>query len=160
MKYEQIVINTVDDLPKEEGSYISKRKTRDYVGTYFYKGEEYNELWYRTIEWYLLPIKDDSESQEPVKEIPSCPNCKETTKPCACMRNICIRCGKPVGNITFTVCDDCWDKPEQPVSEKPVSASQIIKGYERKTDDGLHYITLRDAEKAMEEYHQLKSVQK
>jgi NMD protein affecting ribosome stability and mRNA decay len=23
------------------------------------------------------------------------------------MRNTCFRCGKPVGNITFTVCDDC-----------------------------------------------------
>ena len=38
-----------------------------------------------------------------------CPNCKETTKECACMRNKCIKCGQPVGNITFTVCDDCWD---------------------------------------------------
>lgn len=39
-----------------------------------------------------------------------CPNCKETKQPCACMRNICHKCGEPVGNITFTVCDDCWDK--------------------------------------------------
>ena len=39
-----------------------------------------------------------------------CPNCKEKKKKCACIRNICIECGKPVGNITFTVCDDCWDK--------------------------------------------------
>jgi hypothetical protein len=38
-----------------------------------------------------------------------CPNCNETEQPCACMRNICHKCGKPVGNITFTVCDDCWD---------------------------------------------------
>ena len=40
-----------------------------------------------------------------------CPNCKEKKKKCACIRNICIKCGKPVGNITFTVCDGCWDKP-------------------------------------------------
>ena len=39
-----------------------------------------------------------------------CPNCNEPRGNCACMRNICIKCGKPVGNITFTVCDDCWDK--------------------------------------------------
>lgn len=39
-----------------------------------------------------------------------CPNCKEKDKKCACMRNKCIECEKPVGNITFTVCDDCWDK--------------------------------------------------
>ena len=38
-----------------------------------------------------------------------CPNCNETEQPCACMRNICHKCGKPVGNITFTICDDCWD---------------------------------------------------
>ena len=38
-----------------------------------------------------------------------CPNCKESVKECACMRNICHKCGKPVGNITFTICDECWD---------------------------------------------------
>ena len=42
-----------------------------------------------------------------------CPNCKETIEPCKCMRNKCIKCGKPVGNITFTICDDCWDKEEK-----------------------------------------------
>ena len=43
-----------------------------------------------------------------------CPNCKETKDPCRCMLNICITCGKPVGNITFTVCDTCWDlKPKK-----------------------------------------------
>lgn len=44
-----------------------------------------------------------------LEQIP-CPNCKETKLECACMRNKCIRCQKPVGNITFTVCDECWDK--------------------------------------------------
>jgi len=47
--------------------------------------------------------------QEQPKQEP-CPNCKETIQPCACMRNKCHICGNPVGNITFTVCDDCWDK--------------------------------------------------
>ena len=44
-----------------------------------------------------------------------CPNCKEelmdnhTLKlDCACMKNLCNRCGKPVGNITFSYCEDCW----------------------------------------------------
>ena len=50
-------------------------------------------------------FQDLKESEE-VK----CPNCKETQIPCACMRNICKDCGKPVCNITFTVCDECWDK--------------------------------------------------
>lgn len=40
----------------------------------------------------------------------SCSNCCETIKECACLRNKCTMCGKPVGNITFVVCDDCWDK--------------------------------------------------
>ena len=39
-----------------------------------------------------------------------CPNCHEKKRKCACIRNICIKCDKPVGNITFTVCDGCWDK--------------------------------------------------
>lgn len=44
------------------------------------------------------------------KKIQECPNCKEAVNLCACMRNKCVRCHKPVGNITFTVCDACWDK--------------------------------------------------
>lgn len=39
-----------------------------------------------------------------------CPNCKEREQPCACERNKCRMCGASVGNITFAVCDDCWDK--------------------------------------------------
>ena len=39
-----------------------------------------------------------------------CPNCKETIEECACMRNKCNKCGKPIGNITFSVCDACWNK--------------------------------------------------
>ena len=53
-------------------------------------------------------IKDQANSE--------CPNCQEPTGQCACMRNECMLCGKPVGNITFTVCDDCWEK-EHPESE-------------------------------------------
>lgn len=26
--------------------------------------------------------------------------------------NKCDKCGKPVGNNVFTVCDDCWDEPQ------------------------------------------------
>lgn len=48
--------------------------------------------------------------------VPSaCPNCKEPMNTeCACLRNKCVRCLEPVGNITFTVCDDCWDKEPTP----------------------------------------------
>ena len=51
-------------------------------------------------------------------EQPACPNCKECQTVCACLRNTCFRCGSPVGNITFTVCDACWDAkpPNVPIS--------------------------------------------
>lgn len=49
----------------------------------------------------------------------ACPNCKEKLEPCACLRNKCIKCGEPVGNITFTVCDDCWDKGMKNLPEQP-----------------------------------------
>lgn len=42
--------------------------------------------------------------------ISECPNCKESINTeCACLRNKCDICNQPVGNITFTVCDICWD---------------------------------------------------
>ncbi len=41
-----------------------------------------------------------------------CPNCKEIIHTdhteCACLRNKCVRCKNPVGNITFSLCDYCW----------------------------------------------------
>ncbi len=53
------------------------------------------------------------------KEPEMCPNCKKPANGnCDCMKNKCDSCGKPVGNITFTVCDKCWDaehkEPEKP----------------------------------------------
>ena len=39
-----------------------------------------------------------------------CPNCKEIINECACIRNKCVKCSNSIGNITFTVCDSCWDK--------------------------------------------------
>jgi len=47
-----------------------------------------------------------------------CPNCQERKNPCACMKNKCLRCGAPVGNITFTYCDKCWDKKESSNEQK------------------------------------------
>ena len=55
-----------------------------------------------------------------------CSNCKETVEECACMRNICIECGKPVGNITFTVCDDCWDKESKMQRQELIEAIEGI----------------------------------
>lgn len=36
-----------------------------------------------------------------------CPECKERKVVCACLRNTCIHCGKPVGNIESIVCEVC-----------------------------------------------------
>jgi len=47
-----------------------------------------------------------------------CPNCREKKKKCACIRNRCTRCGGPVGNITFCVCDGCWDKKKKKKKDK------------------------------------------
>lgn len=61
-------------------------------------------------------MKNEQKEQEKALDLSSvsgskCPNCKEPINTeCACLRNICYKCQKPVGNITFTVCDDCWDK--------------------------------------------------
>ena len=44
------------------------------------------------------------------KEPTPCLNCGETVKWCRCMRNKCVECGRSVGNVTFTVCDCCWDR--------------------------------------------------
>ena len=66
----------------------------------------------------LAELEAQLKEQEEAPKL--CPNCKEELDSwCACMRNTCIKCGKPVGNITFTVCDDCWDwkpfnKPQKP----------------------------------------------
>jgi len=46
-----------------------------------------------------------------------CANCGEIKKKCACMRNLCVRCGKPVGNITFSVCDVCWNDAKCKIKE-------------------------------------------
>lgn len=44
------------------------------------------------------------------RRVRTCPNCGEEVYHCGCKRNKCKDCGQPVGNITFTVCDKCWDK--------------------------------------------------
>jgi hypothetical protein len=57
--------------------------------------------------WYG---RDKEAQQIKIKEAKQllCPNCGESYEICACMRNICKDCGKPVGNITFSVCNKCW----------------------------------------------------
>jgi len=58
--------------------------------------------------YFAIKGKELALSEIPMRSKP-CPNCGEIVKECACMQNICRECGRPVGNITFTVCDNCWD---------------------------------------------------
>lgn len=60
-------------------------------------------------------------------KIEYCLNCKEPLNTeCACLRNKCLQCGEPVGNITFTVCDNCWDKlyPDKTDSQPEIEETQ------------------------------------
>jgi NAD-dependent SIR2 family protein deacetylase len=61
-------------------------------------------------EYANMRVEKNSVSQHVGQRAAPCYNCGETVDECACMRNKCIRCGRPVGNITFTICDECWDK--------------------------------------------------
>ena len=41
----------------------------------------------------------------------TCINCGEPKNTeCGCLRNKCIKCKEPVGNIVFSICENCWDK--------------------------------------------------
>jgi hypothetical protein len=68
--------------------------------------------------------KDDKE-----KEL--CPNCKEPADGnCACMRNKCIRCGESVGNVTFTVCEDCWHRTGEAPLEHITLKPESVNGFD------------------------------
>lgn len=39
-----------------------------------------------------------------------CPRCQSDEVVCHCQKTECLSCGNPVGNPTFTKCDDCFRK--------------------------------------------------
>lgn len=77
-------------------------------------------------DYLLLLSAPESQAHLLTERSEPCGNCKETIKECACMRNICFKCNKPVGNITFSVCDECWNilHPPKNNSAKELLASQ------------------------------------
>lgn len=77
------------------------------------------------VETNYEPPTDGAKSDE---EEP-CSNCKENINPCACMRNECVKCKKPVGNITFSVCDECWDSehPKLPKAARDGVTEEVIR---------------------------------
>jgi hypothetical protein len=58
------------------------------------------------------------------------------------MRNKCVDCGEPVGNITFTACDSCWDKKHSRENRE----SEITMTHSQKTI--LEVLTLHDTARA------------
>ena len=64
-----------------------------------------------------------------------CTQCHETNDPCACMRNKCVRCGKPVGNVTFTLCDDCWENRKKVMAEDKPVVKQLCNNCVHRSDE-------------------------
>lgn len=98
---------------------------------------------------------------EPIPEVTEeeCPNCKETKEECACIRNKCCKCGKPVGNITFTVCDDCWDQQKPSEAEKEIEKlfDELLTAF----NDQQHLVlTTHDTEKIREAGKKVRSCKK
>jgi len=85
-------------------------------------------------DYLLLLSAPESQAHLLTERSEPCGNCKETIKECACMRNICFKCNKPVGNITFSVCDECRNilHPPKNNSAKELLASQppVMEGKE------------------------------
>jgi len=98
-------------------------------------------------DYLLLLSAPESQAHLLTERSEPCGNCKETIKECACMRNICFKCNKPVGNITFSVCDECWNilHPPKNNSAKELLVSQppVMEGKEEKI---TYQTTLTDKE--------------
>lgn len=74
----------------------------------------------QAIQVYWGNLKKELEST--TNEQATCPNCKEPDNgDCKCMQNKCRDCDKPVGNVTFTLCDGCWEK------KHPIEKNKEIK---------------------------------
>ncbi len=62
MLYKKVFINTVDDLPKEDGYYIGESQ---YSGYDRYYWDSHNKpFWLSSINWYLSPVTMPTEREE------------------------------------------------------------------------------------------------
>jgi hypothetical protein len=96
-------------------------------------GEEEAEPLNYDWEW----LDESAPAKEAISDSPKagCPNCKETSNPCACLRNLCLKCGEPVGNITFSVCDDCWESIHPKPAKEAISVPAQQPSLEEKKED-------------------------
>jgi hypothetical protein len=110
----------------------------------FYKEESgYTKI--SPSDYLLLLTAPESQAHLLTERSEPCGNCKETIKECACMRNICFKCNKPVGNITFSVCDECWNilHPPKNNSAKELLASQppVMEGKKETLQDVIKRVS-------------------
>jgi hypothetical protein len=164
--FKKVYIKSAVDLPKdilihvgskngfEELVYIENGQVKK---PFRYDDEDTPTLSIDKITWYLQPISDSS-----------------CTEPECGIDKICLKCGVHISEhpgkhnqerediqegiqSEFDRCRTLIEHPkeeqDQPKSANRRTKSSIIKSYIRRTDDGLHYLTVRDAEKAMEQYH-------
>ena len=109
---EKVIPEAIAEHEAKQWHPYPENKPESYDGWFLCQQEDGNYIVLKRGDFEDYDVIAFCELPEPYKEGEPCPNCKETVNPCKCLRNICIRCGKPVGNITFTVCDACWDKKE------------------------------------------------
>jgi hypothetical protein len=86
----------------------NKKEIWKYKGTYDNKYEALNIGIEKSLNVVLKEKNGEKDLNPQLRDKP-CPNCNEMAKECACMRNLCMYCNEPIGNITFTVCDKCWN---------------------------------------------------
>lgn len=90
----------------------------------------------------------------------TCPNCKKPHDGnCDCMKNLCIKCGSPVGNITFTYCDDCFNKYKKRYlgrkSKRILQENNDFSGWDNKNVQRLYDESTRRKNNEIEELKEI-----
>lgn len=73
---------------------------------------------------------------ETITNLMTCPRCRETSRPCACQRNLCRDCSQSVGNVLFTRCDGCQrafldkdtKRKQRPFRESGKKYQEFVRG--------------------------------
>ncbi len=136
-----------DEASQECIRIMNERYNSNFIGKtnyFFWIANNTPDVFYKMVGGYnLIPATDYlallTGKQLTEREKP-CANCKETIAECACMRNICVKCNKPVGNITFSHCDKCFDiLHSEPTQESVKDGSLGIEFTEQAQSAFDHY---------------------